>query len=127
MQNRIDKLFQERKSNVLSIFFTAGFPKLNDTISILEAKVTAAKNKASLEYKALEGKTTADMKKYAGESDPEVERLQIRLGRAKGAKQAISSKYEILLKAHHHFKDLALGYRQGNKMVAPNKPSPGWE
>ncbi len=37
MQNRIDKLFVEKKSQVLSIFFTAGFPKLNDTISILEA------------------------------------------------------------------------------------------
>jgi len=37
MQNRIDKLFTEKKKDVLSIFFTAGFPKLNDTISILEA------------------------------------------------------------------------------------------
>ena len=37
MQNRIDKLFEEKGSNVLSVFFTAGFPKLNDTISVLEA------------------------------------------------------------------------------------------
>ncbi len=37
MQNRIDKLFKEKKENILSIFFTAGFPKLNDTILILEA------------------------------------------------------------------------------------------
>jgi tryptophan synthase alpha chain len=37
MQNRIDRLFGEKKENVLSIFFTAGFPKLTDTIPILEA------------------------------------------------------------------------------------------
>ncbi len=37
MQNRIDKLFKEKKENILSIFFTAGFPKLNDTGLILEA------------------------------------------------------------------------------------------
>ena len=35
--NRIDKLFSEKKKNILSIYFTAGFPKLNDSIPILEA------------------------------------------------------------------------------------------
>jgi tryptophan synthase alpha chain len=29
--NRIDKLFREKKSGILSVFFTAGFPVLNDT------------------------------------------------------------------------------------------------
>lgn len=37
MQNRIDKLFKEKERDALSIFFTAGFPKLNDTIPILGA------------------------------------------------------------------------------------------
>lgn len=37
MQNRIDKLFAQKKENVLSIFFTAGFPNLKDTTLILEA------------------------------------------------------------------------------------------
>ncbi len=36
MQNRIDKLFSEKKENILSVFFTAGFPKLNDTLPIIE-------------------------------------------------------------------------------------------
>ncbi|RAI90175.1 tryptophan synthase subunit alpha [Algoriphagus yeomjeoni] len=35
--NRIHKLFQEKQSRVLSIYFTAGFPKLEDTMSIMEA------------------------------------------------------------------------------------------
>jgi tryptophan synthase alpha chain len=35
--NRIEKLFSEKKSNILSIYFTAGFPRLNDTAEILNA------------------------------------------------------------------------------------------
>lgn len=33
--NRINKLFQDKKENILSVYFTAGFPKLNDTHSII--------------------------------------------------------------------------------------------
>lgn len=33
--NRIDKLFQQRNEPVLNIYFTAGFPKLEDTRTIL--------------------------------------------------------------------------------------------
>lgn len=32
--NRINKLFQEKKTNVLSIYYTAGFPDLGDTLQI---------------------------------------------------------------------------------------------
>jgi tryptophan synthase alpha chain len=35
--NRIDKLFQTKKERVLSIYFTAGFPKLENTLAILQA------------------------------------------------------------------------------------------
>ncbi|MGC4020625.1 MAG: tryptophan synthase subunit alpha [Cyclobacteriaceae bacterium] len=35
--NRIDELFKTKKNKVLSVFFTAGFPKLNDTLSIAVA------------------------------------------------------------------------------------------
>jgi tryptophan synthase alpha chain len=34
--NKIDKLFQDKKNNILSIYFTAGFPKLEDTVTILD-------------------------------------------------------------------------------------------
>lgn len=34
MKNRITTLFSSNKKNILSVFYTAGFPKLNDTISI---------------------------------------------------------------------------------------------
>ena len=34
MKNRITNLFTGKKSGILSIFFTAGFPKLDDTIAI---------------------------------------------------------------------------------------------
>lgn len=34
MKNRITKLFADKPQNILNVFYTAGFPKLNDTISI---------------------------------------------------------------------------------------------
>lgn len=36
MENRITKLFNTKKSEVLNIYFTAGFPKLEDTVTIIE-------------------------------------------------------------------------------------------
>jgi len=35
--NRIDYLFQTKKERVLSIYVTAGFPKLEDTLAVMEA------------------------------------------------------------------------------------------
>jgi tryptophan synthase alpha chain len=34
--NRINKLFQTKNSNILSVYFTAGFPHLNDTCAIID-------------------------------------------------------------------------------------------
>lgn len=34
--NRIDRLFQNGKKDILSIFFTAGYPHLNDTVEIIK-------------------------------------------------------------------------------------------
>ncbi|MGB0879712.1 MAG: tryptophan synthase subunit alpha [Polaribacter sp.] len=34
--NSIQKVFQKKDKNILSIFFTAGFPKLNDTVKIIQ-------------------------------------------------------------------------------------------
>ena len=35
-KNRIDQLFETKKNNILNIFFTAGHPKLEDTIRIIK-------------------------------------------------------------------------------------------
>lgn len=34
--NRINKLFEDKKKDILSIFFTAGFPHLNDTVEVIQ-------------------------------------------------------------------------------------------
>ena len=34
--NRIDKLFKEKQDKILSVYFPAGYPQLNDTMPILE-------------------------------------------------------------------------------------------
>ena len=35
--NRINQLFEKKKNNILSIYFTAGFPQLNDTATIIRS------------------------------------------------------------------------------------------
>lgn len=35
IMNRISKLFEEKKQNILSVYFTAGFPKPDDTVTII--------------------------------------------------------------------------------------------
>jgi tryptophan synthase alpha chain len=34
--NRIDKLFREKEGGILSVYFTAGYPELDDTVTIIE-------------------------------------------------------------------------------------------
>lgn len=34
--NRIDRIFREKNKNVLSVYFTAGFPRLEDTVPVME-------------------------------------------------------------------------------------------
>jgi tryptophan synthase alpha chain len=36
IKNRIEQLFEEKKENILSVYFTAGFPKLEDTAKIVK-------------------------------------------------------------------------------------------
>jgi len=52
------------------------------------------------------------MKKWAGESSPIVEELQIRLAKAKASKLVLEKKYDILIRSHHHYKDIAQGLRK---------------
>lgn len=35
--NRIDQLFQTKQERVLNVYFTAGYPQLNDTVAIMES------------------------------------------------------------------------------------------
>ena len=37
VSNRITELFKNKKESILNIYFTAGFPELNDTVTILKA------------------------------------------------------------------------------------------
>ncbi|MEL6590743.1 MAG: tryptophan synthase subunit alpha, partial [Bacteroidota bacterium] len=37
--NRIQRLFQQKATNILSVFFTAGYPNLEDTVPIIESLV----------------------------------------------------------------------------------------
>lgn len=39
MYNRINKLFKEKSKNILSVFFTAGYPHLEDTVPVIQELV----------------------------------------------------------------------------------------
>jgi tryptophan synthase alpha chain len=39
--NRIDKLFEEKKKNILSVYFTAGYPQLDSTVDIVRSLAEA--------------------------------------------------------------------------------------
>jgi hypothetical protein len=86
--------------------------KIVKTVGYLEAKVNSTKNKVSLDYQAPEGRTTTDMKIWAGLASPDVEALLIKLAVAKGAKTSLERKFDILVKSHHHWKDIAQGLRR---------------
>lgn len=87
--------------------------KVVKTVGYLEAKVNSTKNKVSLEYKAPDGsRTTTDMKLWAGASSTDVEGVSISLAKAKASKIVLEKKYDILIKCHHHWKDIATGLRR---------------
>ncbi len=114
-----------RGADILSEFIG----KIVKTTSVLEARANKLKNKTSLEYVSPTGtKTSLELKKWAGESSPEVEEIYIRLAQAKGAKSLLEKKYEVLIKLHHHFKDIAAGLRKtilGHSLPA-DKSDSGW-
>jgi hypothetical protein len=94
--------------------------KIVKTVSYLEAKINSAKNRAALNYTAPDGsRTTSDMKKWYSESAPEVEELQIRLAKAKASKVVLEKKYDVLIKSHHHYKDIASGIRKTILGITP--------
>ncbi|CAB4197068.1 hypothetical protein UFOVP1290_588 [uncultured Caudovirales phage] len=87
--------------------------KIVKTVGYLESKINSVKNAESLAYKAPDGsRTTTDMKIWAGNSSPEVEKISIALAKAKASKMVLEKKYDILIKSHHHYKDIAQGLRK---------------
>ena len=105
--------------------------KMIKTIGYLESKLNSTKNKVSLEYAAPDGvRTTVDMKKWAAECSPEVSAAAEKLADAKGGKMALERKFDIIVKAHHHYKDIATGLRKtilGYSSGTGNAPAEGYE
>lgn len=116
-----------RGADILSEFLG----RIIKTVTYLETKINRTKNKVSLDYKAAEGRTTSEMKKWAGESSPEVEELQILLSKAKASKIVLEKKYDILIKSHHYYKDIAAGLRKSilgySSTTATEKIPEGYE
>jgi hypothetical protein len=105
--------------------------KMVKTVTYLESKVNSVKNKVSLEYQAPDGsRTTVDMKKWAAECSPDVSAAIEKLADAKGGKVALERKFDIIVKAHHHYKDIASGLRKtilGYSSGTGNAPGEGYD
>ena len=102
--------------------------KMVKTVGYLESKVNSVKNKAALNYQDPNGnKTTSDMKKWFSESSPEVEEVQIKLAKAKASKSVLDKKYDILIRSHHHYKDIAAGLRKTILGYSVSKIPEGYE
>lgn len=87
--------------------------KIVKTVGYLDTKVNSVKNRAALNYQEPNGnRTTSEMKKWYAESAPEVEELQIKLSKAKASKMVLDKKYDVLIRSHHHYKDIASGLRK---------------
>lgn len=80
--------------------------------SYLENRVSSLKNKAALQYKGEKDKVTDQMRKFAAESDPDVDKLNSSLAKAKGVKVLLEKKYEILIKTHHYYKEISIGMKK---------------
>ena len=87
--------------------------KIVKTVGYLDVIINSVRNRVSLEYKAPDGsRTTTDMKIWAGNSSQEVEEVQIKLAKAKASKMVLEKKYDILIRSHHHYKDISSGIRR---------------
>lgn len=127
------ELYQQqslRAADILAEYLS----KMVKTVSHLENKANAAKNKVILDYEGPAGaKVTADMRKSASESDPGVGKILEQLAVAKGSKLLLEKKYDILVRTHHFYKDIATSYKRTILSVPngmPNElknPAEGWE
>lgn len=106
-----ERLQQEslRAADVLSEHLA----KVHKTIHFLDSKVSSIKNKVALDYEPPAGtRISIELRKMAGESNDEVSAMEIKLSQAKGAKTLLEKKYDIIIKTHHHYKDIAGGLRK---------------
>jgi len=105
--------------------------KIVKTVGYLESKLNSTKNKAALTYvDPGGGRTNMDMKKWYAEVAPEVGLVQEALAKAKGSKVFLEKKYDILIRSHHHYKDIAAGLRRtvlGYIPVSREKIPEGYE
>lgn len=81
--------------------------------SNLESELSFVKNKTSFDFKPSDDKkNTADMRKYAGESHSNIPQLTQKISAAKAARDLCQRKYELLIKAHHHYKEISTSMRK---------------
>jgi tryptophan synthase alpha chain len=86
--NRIERLFEEKKENILSIYFTAGFPGVEDTLTVLRSLQDSGVDlvEIGMPYSdpVADGETIQASNQHALEQGMSVERL---LGQLSGIRE----------------------------------------
>ena len=99
-----------RGADMLSEFLA----RMVKVTSYLESKVSSVRNAYALNYTTPDGsKVTNEMRTFASKACVEAGEIEEKLAKAKGTKVLLEKKLDILIKAHHHYKDIAQGLKRG--------------
>lgn len=87
--------------------------KLVKIITYLDVKESKIRNKTALEFKTDDGKSASvQLRKFAADASEEAEQVAYVIAKAKGTKTLLEKKYEVLIKAHHFYKEQAQTLRK---------------
>jgi hypothetical protein len=90
--------------------------KVVKIVSSLDNKINSMRSTYAINYR-IDGKVpAADVRTLALKSCPDVSDLEELLSNAKASKSFLERKYDILIKTHHHYKDIAAGLRTGSRL-----------
>ena len=79
--------------------------------SFLESQISTQRNKTAAYYTRDDVKVTNDLRIFAAKACPEAAMLENKLSRVKGIKLLLEKKYDLLLKCHYYFKEIASSFK----------------
>jgi hypothetical protein len=104
----------QRQALVCADLLAEYIAKLIKIISHLDVKESRIRNKVSLEFNKGEDGKAASMalRKLAGDASEEAEEVGYIIAKAKGTKALLEKKYDVIIKAHHFYKEISQSFRK---------------
>ncbi len=98
--------------------------KLIKYSTYLDNKITSMRNRHAMEFYAANPKAAADIRAMSLKSCPDADELENTSAQLKGTRAIIEKKFDLLIKAHHHYKEVA---SRLNRMIPSENGRPGSE